>query len=454
MKRTKTGITLVGIALGAIISTGHVSYASPSLQEQQTSSPYTVNIKNSSANKNGPVSAVSTGPSEVTLTKDKDLTKSKQLQMGGISDGGGNAVGEVLFDFYENQDSEEITLPRLLSLEPQVLVLIKKLNTQVPHVGEIGAIQGAALPALGDLLFNSLIPKKIFLENKGITSEGCLNQSMVSTAQQVVVACQSDDELRINKQWLLSVDSKNRAGLILHEMTLGFARSLFQDKIDKVTLEKKVRQLNRYFFNSDGEDISRALTHIFGIKAYSAERYSLMKSLPGKLLAAQEAFCSNPKQSPKVILHDYFEDKHALYWALPREVLEMDKIADQLNSNLSPSQNNEVNFHVTRLCVNFRLDQVSGQVDIFFGTRICGKYTQELEESLTTIIRTKENINLRETTKKATIAKAIQEISNYAFDCYEKNNRQEEALFNLPQMAKWRLNKLGININFVNRTAE
>ena len=54
----------------------------------------------------------------------KTPSKIKALKMGGVSDGGGNAVGATLFDFYENQGSLPVTVDELLTLEPKAKQVI------------------------------------------------------------------------------------------------------------------------------------------------------------------------------------------------------------------------------------------------------------------------------------------------------------------------------------------
>jgi hypothetical protein len=193
------------------------------------------------------------GPSSKSLT-------GKSVQMGGFSDGGGNAVGATLFDFYENAGTQEISIAELLNREPLAKKMILALDKEVPAVGNLKS------EGFGTKLLTSVQSKKIFLERKDITSIGCQNQSMVAISNQMIAACQSDTEIRFNAEWLNSANSKNRAGLIMHELILAWARNMGGSKGNT---EASVRELNRLLFTVDTSQYAQAVNEVFNINAFS-----------------------------------------------------------------------------------------------------------------------------------------------------------------------------------------
>lgn len=224
------------------------------------------------------------GPSSKSLTGDKiqqirDIKK--QLQRGGFSDGGGNAIGTTLFDFYENNGSQELSIVELLDKEPLAKKMILALDSEVPAVGHLSSL------GFGSLLLASVQDKKIFLESKNISSAGCQNQSMVAASQQRIVACQSDIEIRFNAEWLKKANSKNRAGLIMHEMILGWARN---QGGDKAKTEAAVRRLNRLLFATEKSQYAQAVNEVFNVGAFSAESYVRTKINVEKSIAAMNSY--------------------------------------------------------------------------------------------------------------------------------------------------------------------
>lgn len=225
------------------------------------------------------------------------------IKMGGVSDGGGNAVGDTLFDFYENIGSLEITVDQLLQLEPKAQKMIEWLNSQVP------AINYPKSGGLGDLLKKSLSSKKIYLESKEISSEACVNHSMLATDKQTIVACQSDSELRIVIKWMLNVNEINRAGLINHELILAWARRISTDSKEEV--EQKVRELNRKCFSADGKEsqLAMAVSQIFNVKAYNKQRFHVANNLASRVKIALADFCENPMINITSQFEDVWDDE-------------------------------------------------------------------------------------------------------------------------------------------------
>ncbi len=193
---------------------------------------------------------------------------------GGSSDGGGNAVGDSFFDFYENEGSQEVSAIELVRLEPMVGLKLEQLNRAIPAVDSLSS------GGLGDILLKSLSSKKLYLETKSISSESCVNQSMVATRNQQIVGCQSDLDIRFDAKWMSREDvkSKDIAGLILHEMFLSWARD--RKLLDsKDVLEQKVRTINRAVFQIQGNGMSviDLLENYFRVKAYTVDEFAKFK---------------------------------------------------------------------------------------------------------------------------------------------------------------------------------
>lgn len=248
------------------------------------------------------------------------------MQMGGVSDGGGNAVGTTLFDFYENEGSLEISIEELLWLEPRMKDLLAYLNTNVP------AISRKNSGGFGEILKQSLSGKRIYLESKGISSTACLNQSMVSAPNQSVVACQSDKELRLNIEWLRSTNAHNRMGLLLHELILAWARGL-ENGDNKAQLEQKVRELNRQIFASfeTRRDVSHSIMEVFGVKAFNPSRYQFIQHLPNLVYQTTRSFCAHQKIDVASAFRYYLADK-VLANEIPDSVRSMESIANRVRS--------------------------------------------------------------------------------------------------------------------------
>ena len=185
---------------------------------------------------------------------------------GGVRDGGGNIVHRELFDFYESKGTKDITVADLERLVPLTNTVLEYLNLQVPAVGNPSG------SALGNVLRSELSKKRIVLDVKPINSSACINQSMVGTAAQVSAACQNDLEVRFHLQSLIDIrDDYNRAGLIIHEMTLAWMRER-NSSLDKDNLEAKVRQLVVLFFAKNlpkDSDFAGVVSKITSLKSYN-----------------------------------------------------------------------------------------------------------------------------------------------------------------------------------------
>lgn len=132
-----------------------------------------------------------------------------QAGEGGAGPGGGNGVGNRLFDFY---DAETLTRLDVQNTQPFKKVL-------QPILSDIKS----KLPNLGERLEEALKEKRWVLDAKPLASEGCLNKTL-SGVKKTVIACQNAVEVRIKKQWFTSdkVTTKDKAGLILHELLRTF----------------------------------------------------------------------------------------------------------------------------------------------------------------------------------------------------------------------------------------
>lgn len=149
--------------------------------------------------------------------------------------GGGNAVNDQLFDFYENEGTEKVDV-RKLPVYQQVLVpLFKKLD--------------AKLPALSFYLTSALKTKNWYLEPKPLSEIGCTNSSMIKV-RTTIVACQSQFEVRMDSNWLNAntTTPQQAAALIMHELLVA---KMMQRREHNTIQEESVRYLNRLFFSNE-----------------------------------------------------------------------------------------------------------------------------------------------------------------------------------------------------------
>ncbi|MGE0631815.1 MAG: hypothetical protein AB7O96_05380 [Pseudobdellovibrionaceae bacterium] len=191
---------------------------------------------------------------------------------GGITDGGGNATSDGdLFDFYENKGTVPLVFSNFESFKNKVAPLLLQLEKSIPGLGE----------KLGSYLSS----KKWYLEPKPLSNKKCENVSFlqIETAEKaneatnerkkIVVACQDEFEVRIYTSWFTerkdgdqALLQLNQAGLITHELLVGFLMDLgFYSPELKDGAERSVRVLNRELytapFNSQNflEEVNRRL---------------------------------------------------------------------------------------------------------------------------------------------------------------------------------------------------
>lgn len=195
---------------------------------------------------------------------------------GGSTDGGGgNGVGHQFFDFWEVNGSIELSIKELIELEPEAKKIISDLDEQIPSV-DVKLDAGA----FGQTLMQSLGKKTIYLETKSLTSSGCVNRSLVGTQKQVIWACQDDLQVRFNLPLVRDpqVSSFQRAGLIIHELLLAWARGdnyRERNSEEKAIMEEKIRILNQRIFglSQPNEDLSVLIKNLFGARVLNKKNY-------------------------------------------------------------------------------------------------------------------------------------------------------------------------------------
>ena len=155
---------------------------------------------------------------------------------GGTAGGGGNAVGGTLLDFYENEGSTKVNVTDLAAYRNQLKPILQNLSSK--------------LPTLKPFLEEATSKKIWLMETKPFNYNACVNTSMF-VVNQVIVACQDEFEVRISKSWFESADSKNQAGLIMHELLIYHVLKTAKSAEDKMRLERNARALNRIFFSEE-----------------------------------------------------------------------------------------------------------------------------------------------------------------------------------------------------------
>lgn len=203
---------------------------------------------------------------------------------GGGNEGGGNvsADGRV-FDFAEYEDLEEIKDIRKLE--------VFKFN---PEKNGLTDNTWTKLKEFFDKEFNTAFlayflsqadARKWYFDKSGEPFTGsCLNESL-SDRQKIAVACQDDKEVRINKKWWYDTSTTDwkRVGILMHEMFLIHARSVYDPLKAKDDGEKAVRAINAKMF--------RALA-IYSEKPFSAEKVLQAKSELRDELSFRDIFFS------------------------------------------------------------------------------------------------------------------------------------------------------------------
>ncbi len=227
---------------------------------------------------------------------------------GGISDGGGNAVGPTLFDFYENQGSLSLKPSQILNWNQETQNLIQKANSLLPKIGRYSK------RGLGDELILSIQSKKWIIETKDITKDSCKNESMIQVINQKIVGCQNFYEVRLSADWLVNIaDEKNQSGLIIHEALLAWVRNLDKGTI-KSDSEFKVREVNR-LLHSDlkSEDFVNEIKKLIPDEQYyHADENNFIRQLPIKSLEIRQNFCENKSKEDYAQVMSFYKNYPAL----------------------------------------------------------------------------------------------------------------------------------------------
>jgi hypothetical protein len=204
--------------------------------------------------------------------------------------GGGNAVNGQLFDFYENEGTEEINVTKLPLYKDFIAPLLKRLEDRLPKVTAY--------------LTESLQSKHWYLEPKEISSEDCVNSSMIK-ADKKILACQSPFEVRIDSLWFSEMTEKNpqqAAALIVHELLVS---KMLEDS--QAISEESVRYLNRVFFSGSlpsAKELRDTLAaRGFAYFATAQETAALNADLKKAALVSKrdiEAACPTPSSVVKI----------------------------------------------------------------------------------------------------------------------------------------------------------
>lgn len=179
---------------------------------------------------------------------------------GGIDGGGGNAVGDVLLDFYEGSEVES-AYAELKEFSISDLESISEIDLK-PVSETLSSIQQEISKDFfnWDMFFRyrqNTPSKRWFFTSQqlpsralGLTEEMCLNVSDRVTAKQTIVACQDDRKVVLYLPWLKSANETNQSGLFLHELLIEKYSKSFESKRD---LETFVRRAVHYIFSNRGK---------------------------------------------------------------------------------------------------------------------------------------------------------------------------------------------------------
>lgn len=251
---------------------------------------------------------------------DKKIKNSQELKplliqptnknMGGVSDGGGNAVGSQLFDFYENEGSFHFKPDQIVLWNSEVLKLIQKANKFIPRLSVSGR-------GLGEDILLSIKSKKWILESKEITGASCRNESLVQTLNQKIVGCQNMFEVRLSAHWLVQeADVKNQAGLILHEAILSWLRDLEKaSDSSKENLEFKVREVNRLIHaDLSEEDFQSEFSRIFPqYTVFTQKDIDFENQLPAFAAKVKVNFCQLKTTDDYVTVLNLYKENSKQY---------------------------------------------------------------------------------------------------------------------------------------------
>lgn len=163
----------------------------------------------------------------MTIALVSTLSLSASFALAGAESGGGNAVGNQLFDDAENSGSKVMDKAVIGGL---VSPLLKPLEGKLPEMA--ADLRGA----IKNLTW--------YLEPKPLSQTGaCLNKSSV-LVERAVVACQSKIQVRIDQAWF-EANPGAQAPLILHELLV--SRQLRLPGIS----DESIREISRQIRNPE-----------------------------------------------------------------------------------------------------------------------------------------------------------------------------------------------------------
>ncbi len=166
--------------------------------------------------------------------------------------GGGNAVGDELFDFVEAGTLVEV----------ENLAIAPKLNAVLAQLKQVS-------PQFSLSLAKAIKNSRWVFDKLPLSSTGCLNESL-SGAKKTVVACQNQIEIRVFEPWFLNpkVSDRSKVGLIFHEAVrrIGYTdpfvtqvtRDIFDLSENRVSSSEFLKTINSYAGWGVGRFMSRA----------------------------------------------------------------------------------------------------------------------------------------------------------------------------------------------------
>ena len=201
--------------------------------------------------------------------------------------GGGNGVGDELFDFYENRGTQVINIAELPAYKNMLRQILDDLDLNLP------GIKSYLLEATHEIDW--------LIESKELSDTGCNNSSIIK-AKKTIIACQTLREVRISENWLSRASLKSRAGLIMHELLVyQVLKKSFVESVEERSMAD-IRRINRAIF-SDNNFTAENIQKLF--REANLETFPSFSEL-GKVQSekdiALKKACESPDRSPKQVL--------------------------------------------------------------------------------------------------------------------------------------------------------
>ncbi|KYG65683.1 hypothetical protein AZI86_00995 [Bdellovibrio bacteriovorus] len=260
--------------------------------------------------------------------QDKAEIRERLLQRQGGSDaGGGNFVGDELFDDYENKGSEKISVAELSAAAD---IYLKPLE--------------AKMPSFAKMLRKGIKGTTWYLEPKEMAQTGaCLNQTTLSV-NRVVRACQSKLAVRIDKEFI-KANQKSFPALVIHELLVYQMIHRTSDPHDvneenyhpdRIN-DEGVREVSRAIRNPDITEselqtaVKRAGFGSFRTSSDIRHVNALFAKYEAALAQRTKKFCANPRagQDDKK-LEDAVNNAK---WALPQEEEDFERRIEIVRKN-------------------------------------------------------------------------------------------------------------------------